>query len=102
MQTGAFLKNGDKHKLRGPTQRSPGDMISFGVYSQLDKMILSYILTLKSGIRVIIFLDVSHQVLYNYIIMRCPLQLVSVYCCVILNMIKSRRVFSFPCNSPLR
>lgn len=46
-------------------QRWPGQMIRFVFYSELDKMIYIYFLTLKSGIRVIIFLDVSHQVLYN-------------------------------------
>lgn len=46
-------------------QRWPGQIIRFVFYSELDKMIYIYFLTLKSGIRVIIFLDVSHQVLYN-------------------------------------
>lgn len=54
-------------------------MIRLVMYKELEEMFYSNLLALKSDIRVIIFLDVSHQVLYNYTIIRCPLQLLCVY-----------------------
>lgn len=60
-------------------QRPLDEMIRLVMYKELEEMFYSNLLALKSDIRVIIFLDVSHQVLYNYTIIRCPLQLLCVY-----------------------
>lgn len=60
-------------------QRPLDEMIRLVMYKELEEMFYSNLLALKSDIRVIIFLDVSHQVLYNYTTIRCPLQLLCVY-----------------------